>query len=129
MTALDLADGLRILEANKGEGRFGHEQHLRFGWALLSEAQNCAEAEHVAAISIRHAAELSGSPDKYHYTVTMFWIRVLDHVRDQGATDLDDAVARFPMLEDPRLPDRHWSNINDPAAKREWIEPDLAPMP
>jgi len=69
MTALDLADGPRILNANQGEGRFGHEQHLRLGWALLNEAQT---------------------------------------------------------YEDP---DRHWSHVNDPTARREWVEPDLAPMP
>lgn len=129
MTALDLADGLRILDATKGKSRFGHEQHLRFGWALLDESTSCAEAEHVAAVTIRHAAELGGSPDKYHYTVTMFWIRVLDHVRGEGAKTVDDAMARYPMLHDPRLPDRHWSNIDEPTAKREWVEPDLAPMP
>lgn len=129
MRALDLADGLRILDATKGDGRFGHEQHLRFGWALLDESSNCEEAEHVAAMTIRHAAELGGNPDKYHYTVTMFWIRVLDHLRAEGATTIDDAIERYPMLEDPRLPDRHWSNINDVAAKRGWVEPDLAPMP
>lgn len=129
MTSLDLVDGLRILEANKGEGRFGHEQHLRFGWALLGEAADCEEAEHVAAITIRHAAELGGSPDKYHYTVTMFWIRTLDHIRDEGITTFEDAIAEHPMLEDPKLPDRHWSNINDATAKREWVEPDLISLP
>jgi len=129
MTSLDLADGLRILEANKGGGRFGHEQHLRFGWALLDEASDCEEAEHVAAITIRHAAELSGSPDKYHYTVTMFWIRMLDHIRDDGITTFDDAIAKHPMLDDSKLPDRHWSNINNATAKREWVEPDLIPLP
>ena len=129
MTALDLADGLRILEATKGEGHYGHEQHLQFGWDLLEEAQDCAEAEHVAAITIRHAAELSGNPGKYHYTVTMFWIRVLDHIRDEGVTSIEDAIAQYPMLENSKLPDRHWSNVNDDTAKRKWVEPDLAPMP
>jgi len=129
MRPLDLADGLRILEATKGEGPFGHTQHLRFGWGLLDEAQDCAEAEHVAAITIRHAAELGGNPGKYHYTVTMFWIRVLDHIRDEGITSIEDAISQHPMLEDSKLPDRHWSNVNDETAKREWVEPDLAPMP
>jgi hypothetical protein len=129
MTALDLADGLRLLEATKGQGRFGHEQHLRFGWALLEESSDREEAEHVAAITIRHAAELSGSPNKYHYTVTMFWIRMLDHARDEGVTTVEDAIAKYPMLDDPKLPERHWSNVDDATAKREWVEPDLIPLP
>ena len=33
------------------------------------------------------------------------------------------------MLRDPKLPEMHWSEVNDELAKREWVEPDLQPSP
>ncbi len=33
MSRLDLADGVRLIEEVGGDGRFGHKEHLAFGWA------------------------------------------------------------------------------------------------
>ncbi len=130
MRPLDLADGLRLLHLAKGDGYFGHQAHLRFGWSLLEEAADVEEAERVAALTIRHAAEVAGSPTKYHYTMTLFWIRMLARVRDEhGITSLEEALEAHPELADARLPDRYWSNIDDEEARRRWVEPDLQPLP
>ncbi|HIE22355.1 MAG TPA: hypothetical protein EYP73_07145 [Acidimicrobiia bacterium] len=130
MRPLDLADGLRLLHSSRGEGRFGHREHLRFGWALLAEAADVEEAERVAALTIRHAAEVAGSPTKYHYTMTLFWIRMLARVReDHEVSTLDEAIQVHPDLADPHLPDRYWSNIGDEEARRRWVEPALQPLP
>ncbi len=131
MTRLDLADGLRLLHEAKTEEHFGHEAHLRFAWALLDLADGLEDAEHVASITIRHVAELGGNPGKYNCTVTIFWIRLLDHVRDahDGISTLNGAFGVWPDLRDPHLPDRHWSDVNSEETKGHWVEPDLIPMP
>lgn len=130
MTQLDLSDGLRLLNEVAGEERFGHKEHLRFAWSLLDVAPTTAEAEHVASITIRHSAESGGNPDKYICTVTLFWIRVLAHIRsDHPRIGLEESFVVFPSLVDPHLPPRHWSDVNDAVAKREWVEPDLIPVP
>jgi hypothetical protein len=131
MTRPDLADGLRLLNEAKTGEHFGHESHLRFAWALLDEATSVEDAEHVANLTIRHVAELAGNPGKYNCTVTIFWIRLLAHVRKmhEGVSTLDEALDAWPDLRDPHLPDRHWSDVNSEEAKGHWVEPDLIPMP
>jgi hypothetical protein len=130
MTQLDLGDGLRILHKAKTGEHFGHESHLRFAWALLDSADSVENAEHVANLTIRHVAELGGNPTKYNCTVTIFWIRLLDHVRKthDSISNLEEAFDAWPDLQDPHLPDRHWSDVNSEEAKRHWVEPDLIPM-
>jgi hypothetical protein len=131
MTELDLGDGLRLLNEVKTEDHFGHESHLRFAWALLDETSSVDSAEHVAKLTIRHVAEVGGNPGKYNCTATVFWIRLLAHVREtnEGVTTLDEAFEVWPDLRDPLLPNRHWSNVNSAQAKQHWVEPDLLPLP
>ncbi|MCH7581574.1 MAG: hypothetical protein IIC72_02965 [Acidobacteria bacterium] len=131
MTRLDLGDGLRLLSQVMTEEHFGHESHLRFAWALLDEAASVEKAEHVANLTIRHVTEIGGNPGKYNCTVTIFWIRLLAHVREknEGVSTLDEAFESWPDLLDPHLPDLYWSDVNSVEAKRHWVEPDLVPMP
>lgn len=131
MSRLDLADGLRLIHQAKTGERFGHEAHLTFAWSLLEEAGDLEEAERVANLTIRHVAEVAGSPGKYHCTVTLFWMRILDHVRRSypDVTTITEALDVFPDLGDPHLPDRHWSDLDSAEARLHWVEPDLLPMP
>jgi len=131
MTELDLGDGLRLLNEVKTGDHFGHESHLRFAWALLDEASSVDNAEYVANLTIRHVAEVGGNPGKYNCTATIFWIRLLAHVREtnKGVTTLDEALEAWPALRDPHLPNRHWSNVDRAEAKQHWVEPDLLPLP
>ncbi len=131
MSRLDLADGLRILhQASAGE-YLGHEAHLRFAWAILDEAADCQDAERLTCLTIRHAAELGGNPAKYHATVTIFWIRLLDHLREEhpDVSSVAEMLDVYPPLGDSTLPERHWSNLNSPEARSHWVEPDLIPIP
>jgi hypothetical protein len=86
MTEFDLGDGLRLLNEVKTGDQFGHESHLRFAWSLLDEASSVDSAEHVANLTIRHVAEVGGNPGKYNCTATIFWIRLLAHVRETTVT-------------------------------------------
>ena len=131
MSRLDLADGLRMLHHAGSDHSFGHAEHLAFAWSALDEADTVEEAIDVVSLTIRHAATLAGNPEKFHVTMTVFWVRMLEHVRaaHPGVTSVEDALAVFPDLADASLHDRHWSDINDEQARRQWVEPDLEPMP
>jgi hypothetical protein len=131
MSDLDLADGLRLLHQAAAGEYLGHEAHLRFAWEILNEAEDCADAERLACLTIRHAAELGGNPGKYHATVTIFWIRLLDHLRDEhpDVTSVGGMLERYPPLGNPSLPESHWSNLNAAEARAHWVEPDLIPIP
>lgn len=131
MSNLDLADGLRLMN-QAGEGEyFGHQAHLRFAWAVLDEADDAEDAARVVCLTIRHATELGGNPAKYHATVTIFWIRLLDHLRrtHPDVSSVGQMLNRYPPLVDPSLPERHWSNLDTDEARTSWVEPDLIPLP
>lgn len=130
MSDMDLADGLRLLHATHHEGPFDHMAHLRFSCAVLEEAETVDEAIGVVSLTIRHAAELGGTPDKYHETLTVFWVRLLDHVRQTypGATTIEELTEVYPDITDANLASRHWSDLEGDA-RTTWIEPDLIPMP
>jgi hypothetical protein len=131
VSTLDLADGLRLLHQASGGEYLGHTAHLRFAWTVLDEAEDRDDAERVACLTIRHAAEIGGSPTKYHATVTIFWIRLLEHLRRShpDALTVDQMLEQYPPLGDATLPRRHWSNLDDDEARAHWVEPDLIPIP
>lgn len=131
MTALDLGDGLRLVHEVKSDSHFGHESHLRLAWALLNEATDVEEAGQIACLTIRHVAELAGTPQKYNCTMTLFWTRMLDAARQANPDvhTLESLLDSSPELRDPGLPGRYWSDLNSDEARSRWVEPDLAPMP
>jgi hypothetical protein len=131
VSQLDLADGLRLLHEASGGEYLGHEAHLRFAWSVLDEAEDVEDAARLTCLTIRHAAELGGTPTKYHATVTIFWIRLLDHLRVTypDVSSVADMLVQYPALADSSLPQRHWSNLDDDDARAHWVEPDLIPIP
>jgi hypothetical protein len=119
MSRLDLADGLRLLHEASGGEYLGHEAHLRFAWAVLDEADDEEDASRLACLTIRHA------------TVTIFWIRLLQHLRETypDVSSVAGMLERYPALGDSSLPKRHWSDLDADEARTRWVEPDLIPIP
>jgi hypothetical protein len=117
-------------EAGEG-GYFGHQAHLRFAWEVLDEADDLADAERVTCLTIRHAASIGGNPDRYHATVTIFWVRLLGHLRAvyPDVTSVEQMLTVYPALGDQSLPERHWSNLDSEESRAGWVEPDLIPLP
>jgi hypothetical protein len=131
VTALDLGDGLRLVQEAKSEDHFGHESHLKFAWALLNEADEAEEAGRVACLTIRHVAELAGNPQRYNCTMTLFWTRMLDAAKraHPDLHTLQSLLDSNPELRDPQLHERYWSDVHSDDARARWVEPDLASMP
>lgn len=112
--------------------QFHHRDHLRLVW-LLTRRLGIEAASGVVADGIRRFAASHGHDDKYHETMTQFWIGVVEHAR-QSRSDIDDFdefLALFPQLTDKRLPLRHWKpeTMFSPVARTTWTKPDLQPLP
>jgi hypothetical protein len=92
---------------------FHHADHLHLAIECVREAVTLDAAIDRMDATLRDKAAAAGLPDKYHRTVTVFWMRM---------------VAR---LVDKDLPLAYYSpaRLASDAARREWIEPDLQPMP
>jgi hypothetical protein len=112
--------------------RFHHRDHLRLAWFLIRE-RGFDEAARVIAAGIRRFAAQHGQPEKYHETMTQFWVRVTGHhaAARPDIADFDAFLAVFPTLLDTSLPYRHWQRetMTSEAARARWVEPDLLSLP
>jgi hypothetical protein len=111
---------------------FRHRGHLRLAWLVLSRHPR-DEAEQIVANEIRQFAVANGASNRYHDTLTRFWVRLLSHAMEHApeARTIDELLSMFPLLLDKSLPYRHWrgETFNSDPARTGWVEPDLSPLP
>ncbi len=86
----------------------------------------------IHAFNAAHKVE-STPTSGYHETLTVAWMRVLDAVmRTHGAgQSVDEFLEQHPFLLCRTLLRLYYSRdrIMSAQARREWVEPDLAPLP
>jgi hypothetical protein len=128
-TDVDLA---RALE--RGEipnGGFAHASHLRVAWVYLHESATVDEAAARIASTLRRFAASVGRSEKYHETITVFWMRALAAARSAmfGAT-LDEVLRANPHLLDKGLLLAYYSTdrLFSEEARRSWVDPDRQPL-
>ncbi|HET7746551.1 MAG TPA: hypothetical protein VFM29_04565 [Vicinamibacteria bacterium] len=107
-----MSDTAYLRAFERGEvpaSEFGHASHLRLALACLEESPGVDEAAARMAAALRAFAASVGRPEKYHHTMTLFWVRM---------------VAR---LLDRDLPLAYYSRerLFGDAARAGWLEPDL----
>ncbi len=124
---------LDAFEAGRAPGgAFRHADHLRLAWILVRR-DGAVHAEERIAAGIRRFAAAQGKPDLYHETLTRAWVRlvaaaIVDRRSDGSFEDFLGANAAFL---DKGYVLRFYSTeaLSAPRARREWLEPDLAPLP
>ena len=81
---------------------------------------------------MRRFAASIGKADKYHETITLFWMRVLAAARRAlpAGRGFDDLLDRDPRLLDKDMPFAYYSRerLFSEAARAEWVAPDLRPL-
>ena len=110
---------------------FHHRDHLRLAWVQIRRL-GLDEASEVVTTGIRRFAAHHGSADRYNDTMTRFWLRVVGlGIIRHPELGFEELLAAEPHLLDKNLPFRHWSSerMSRDDAKRQWVEPDLRPMP
>jgi hypothetical protein len=111
---------------------FGHREHVHLAWRLLRKHEDLSQAENSMCAVIREVAELHGTPEKYHETLTVAWTRLVAvHVRDHDEADFGSFIERNEGLLDRSLLSRHFSRevMQSDQARRTFVEPDLIPLP
>lgn len=112
--------------------RFHHRDHLRLVW-LLTRRLGAEQAAIETAAGIRRFAAAQGHTQKYHETMTQFWLRLVAHLIRQRPEiqDFERFIAAYPQLMDKHLPLRHWRSdtMFGQTARATWVEPDLLPLP
>jgi len=135
----DLSDAA-LLEAFESQAipcsRWHHKEHLRVAYLLL-ERGSLEEAlgrmrTGLIALNGRHG--VPESLDRgYHETLTQLWLRVLHGLRGTwgAGAGFEAFLERYPFLLDRLLSRIYYSRerLRSERAKREFVEPDLAPFP
>ena len=111
---------------------FNHEAHLRLAWLYIDKF-GLKQAEQNIQKQLQNFVEIVGARDKYHTTLTIVAIRIVNHfIQRSGSNNFTDFIIEFPQLktEFKALIDAHYSfNIFDfKKAKVEYLKPDLLPF-
>jgi N-formylglutamate deformylase len=111
---------------------FHHRDHLRLAWIYL-EQFGLAKARERLAESIRRYALYHGKSEKYHHTVTIAWLQLIEHaVRGaSGGASFEDVLKQFPGLLNRKALDQYYSAaaLGSPAARTSFVPPDKEPLP
>ncbi len=119
----------QFLDGTIDEASWTHAAHLFVCRHLLAtEPDVDAAFERMCELIQIHNArvELEGAHGAFHETVTRYFVDAMAH----AAPATDAALLTEPTLRRD-APRRHWSGdaLSSAAARRSWVEPDLAPLP
>lgn len=112
--------------------RFGHREHVRLGWLYLRRHGPAEGYTHIQRTIQRYATSL-GAAGKYHETVTRAWsAHVYEALRETpGLEPFETFMKAHPELLNGGLLERHYrkETLDSEEARREWVEPDISPLP
>jgi len=127
MTDVELA---RALE--RGEIKdFRHASHLHVAWVYLAESSSVQQAANKMRHTLRRFAAAAGKPEKYHETITLFWVHLLSGVYAASRGErLEDIVHANPQLLEKNFSLTYYSaeRLFSDEARISWVEPDLKPL-
>jgi hypothetical protein len=111
---------------------FHHGDHVRAAW-LYVRRFGASQAAEVLSRGILRFATHHGSPQKYHRTMTVAWVRLVAAAhRETPEIDLfEDFLSAHPGLLELRALSTYYSasRLGSSAARSAWVEPDLRPLP
>jgi hypothetical protein len=111
---------------------FHHRDHLRLAWCLIRKSGIQAATSTITE-GIRRFATQHGQADKYHETLTQFWVRIVSHLIDTrpDIMEFERFLQTYPQLLDKALPYYHWSRetMQSQDARAHWVAPDLLALP
>ena len=127
MTDVELT---RALE--RGELKdFHHASHLHVAWVYLAESLSVRQAANKMRNTLRRFAAAAGKQEKYHETITIFWVHLLSRAQlANRAERLEDIVHANPQLLEKNFILAYYSaeRLFSDEARTSWVEPDLKPL-
>ena len=110
---------------------FHHASHLHVAWVYLAESSSVQQAARKMRNTLRRFAAAAGKPQKYHETITLFWLQLLSrpHAACRGER-LEEIVHANPQLLEKDFPLAYYSaeRLFSDEARTSWVEPDLKPL-
>lgn len=110
-------------------GTFHHADHIRLAW-LYVQRYGASGAEMRLLEGIRRMAQHAGAPQKFLYTTTVAWTRLVAAALNHNSAErsFSEWIAQHTQLLDRGLLARYYSpgRLETPEARSGWVEPDLA---
>ena len=128
MTDVELTRALERGDiANKN---FHHARHLHVAWVYLSESSSLDQAADKMRATLRNFAASAGKLEKYHETITLFWMHILALARAASGKSLREIVDANPRLLEKNFLLGYYSAklLFSDKARMSWVEPDLKPL-
>jgi hypothetical protein len=78
--------------------------------------------------TLRRFAAAAGKPEKYHETITLFWVHLLSRAHAASRAErLKEIVHANPQLLEKNFPLAYYSaeRLFSDEARTSWVEPDL----
>jgi hypothetical protein len=111
---------------------FHHREHIRIAW-IYSRHFPQEQALSRMVQGIQAFARHHGAAARYHHTVTVAWMHLVWLAANLAppAPDFNAFAAAHPHLFNPRLLEYYYSKIRlrSDAARYDWLDPDLRPLP
>ena len=110
---------------------FHHASHLHVAWVYLAESSSVQQAANKMRDTLRRFAGAAGKPQKYHETITLFWVHVLARAQAVSPGErLEDIVYSNPQLLEKNFPLSYYSaeRLFSEEARASWMGPDLKPL-
>jgi hypothetical protein len=108
-----------------------HAEHVHLVWLYLLDA-GIEQATAKILLGIRRFAEFHNVPQKFHYTLTVAWVRLIAAAMWRSPAESFNAfLAANSELLDTRLPYRYYSPaaLDSTTARATLVEPDISPLP
>jgi hypothetical protein len=108
---------------------FHHASHLHVAWVYLAEHSSVQQAANKMRATLLQFTAAAGKPEKYHETITLFWVHLLAHAASRGER-LEEIVRTNPQLLEKNFPLAYYSaeRLFSDEARTSWVEPDLKPL-
>ena len=111
--------------------KFHHDDHIRLAW-LCVRHYGPLEAEAKLLNGIGKFARRAGVPQKFMYTTTVAWTRLVAAAQTAGpVTDkFSEWIQSHPELLDRTLLANYYSpgRLETEEARSGWVAPDIAPL-
>ena len=111
---------------------FDHEAHIYVAWSYLKEFDLLASIDRYRTV-LRRLTQKFGVPNKYHETITWFYmIGVSERATGDAAADWKAFKANNPEMfaRSPSIIGRFYSDarLKSEEARRTFVLPDLSPL-
>src|SRR6266571_8743466 len=126
------AELTRALERGEIDNEaFHHSSHLHVAWVYLSESSSLDEAAGKMRDTLQRFAASAGKLEKYHETITLFWLHLLAGARAAASgKSLEEIVHANPRLLEKNFSLAYYSaeRLFSDSARTSWVGPDLRPL-